>query len=244
NFLKGIEKELNIYLAENGTEKINNVFKSYKQKLLDELASYLQVYIKSRDTRGKILEEIKKILENTDITKYKFAYTLPDVSKYFREVGGSISKMDIIVANFTSKRFLAFIFTGIALVVASLVISAPLLVKEIIALLGLVIVVAGFIDSAYFNKYYLRKFVKDVRGKIREDVEKSIDLIIPAVKSKIVKTLSTTENTIVSLIKRETKFVKEFENYLVSLRNRIEKHIFNISNIKKDLEYELSESGD
>ncbi|WP_457639213.1 hypothetical protein [Persephonella sp.] len=240
NFLKGYEREVNLYLSQKGMEKVSKAFNSYKESLFNEVSIYLKRYIKSSETRKKVLEEIKKSLDEVKINRHALYYTLPDVSRHFAQITSSLSMADIITGNLGSKRFIGLFTAGVAVLSAGFLIPSTE-VKVLTVLSGLALTAYSFLDSAFFNKHYLKKYIKEVREKIKEDVENSTDQLLSQIKKRILSSSKKAENLIITVIKRETRTVKEFENYLVNLRNRIEKHILNISNIKKELELELSE---
>ncbi|NPA17080.1 hypothetical protein [Persephonella sp.] len=241
NFLTAYEREVNLYLSQKGIEKISRIFSGYKENLLKEISRYLEKYIKSSETRKKVIEDVAKILEEIDINRYAIHYTNPDIRRYFSGLGSDLSKLDIIVANFESRRFIGLFITGLVLFLGGLFAPLPEGYKELIVLAGFTTGVYSFIDSAFFNRYYQKKYIKEIRDKIKEEVEKATDGLLVMIKERILKSSIKAENLIISLIKRETRLVKEFENYLVNLRNSIEKHVFVLTNIKKELEYELSE---
>jgi len=241
DFLLSYEKEVNLYLNQKGIDKLSSIFKRYKENLSEEISEYMKKYIKSNETRKKVISEINKILEDIDINRNAIHYTFPDIKKHFSGFNNQMGKMDIIMLNLESKRFIAILLTGFLIFIGGLFLPLPEEIKRIAVLLGFTIGAYSFVDAAFFNKYYLKKFVKEVRESIKRDVEKSTDRLMDVMIDRIYKSALKAENLIISLIKRETRIVKEFENYLVNLRNNIERHIFIISNIKKELDYELSE---
>jgi len=241
NFLKTYEREVNIYLSQKGSEKLSKIFEKYKTELLKEITKYIGKYIKSSQTRQKIIDEIRQMLDDISIGKHSVHYELPDIRKHFAGLGKEQSKIEIIIGNLESPRFLGILGAGFVLFITGFLLPLPEGIKEILVLSGFLISIYSFIDSAFFNRFYMKKFIKQIRDNIKEDVEKSTDLLLVMMKEKVLKSSIKAENLLISIVHRETKTIKEFESFLINLRNRIEKHILLISNIKKDLEFELSE---
>ncbi len=243
NFLKTYEREVNLYLSQKGSEKLSKIFENYKTQLLKEITKYIGKYIKSSQTKQKVIDETRQMLDEINIDKHSVYYQLPDIRKHFAGLGKEQGKIDIIIGNLESPRFLGILGTGLMLFLIGFLLPIPEGLKEILVLSGFLISIYSFFDSAFFNRFYMKKFIKQVRNNIKEDVEKSTDILISFMKEKVLKSSIKAENLLNSVVNRETKTVKEFENFLVNLRNNIEKHILLISNIKKDLEFELSEEG-
>lgn len=241
NFLNTYEREVNIYLSQKGSEKLSKIFEKYKAELLKEITKYIEKYIKSNQTKQKVIDEIRQMLDEINIGKHSIHYQLPDIRKHFSGLSKEQGKIDIIITNLESPRFLGLFGMGLAVFVIGFILPLPEGLKEILVLSGFLIGIYSFFDSAFFNKFYIKKFIKQVRESIKDEVEKSTDLLLSGMKEKILKSSIKVENLLITIVNRETKTIKEFENFLVNLRNNIEKHILIISNIKKDLDLELSE---
>ncbi len=241
NFLKTYEREVNIYLSQKGSEKLSKIFEDYKTHLLKEITKYIGKYIKSSQTKQKVIDEIRQMLDEINIDKHSIHYQLPDIRKHFSGLGKEQNRIDIIIGNLESPRFLGILGTGLILFLIGFLLPFSEGLKEILVLSGFLISIYSFFDSAFFNRFYMKKFIRQIRNNIKEDVEKSTDILISFMKEKVLKSSIKAENLLISIVNRETKTVKEFENFLVNLRNSIEKHILLISNIKKDLDLELSE---
>ncbi|WP_297454115.1 hypothetical protein [Persephonella sp.] len=241
NFVKAIEREVNVYLHSDVMEKLKEIFEDYKNDYLKEIEDYISTVIKSRAVREKIISEIKKTLKETNIDKYSIYYTAPDIKKHFTEAQQDISRIDIILANMESKRFIILVTIGMVIFFAGMFLPLPEMVKALIVLIGFAIGVYAFIDAAYINKHYMKKFIKQVKENIEEDLKKSIDKIIPLLQEKMIKSSMKIDNMLVVIFQRETKLIKSFEEFLMALRTNIERHIFGINSVKKELELELSE---
>ncbi len=240
-FLANFEREVNLYLSQKGMEKIQKIFESHKKEVITGVKQYLERYLKSKKTQEKIIEDILQTIEKVNINTYSIHYSLPDVRKHFSRYGSNISKIDIIMSNMESPRFITLFLTGLFVFFGGMFVPAFNTFKGIIILTGLLVAVYAFIDSAYFNRFYIRKYIKQIRENLKEEIHKSLDHLLESIKNSIIKTLIKIENLILPIIKKETRSVKDFENYLVVLRNNIEKYIINISHIKKEFEYEISE---
>ncbi len=240
-FVKSFEREVNVYLHSDAMEKLREIFENYKKDYLKEIENYLSGVIKSRAVREKILSEIKKTMEETKIDKYSIYYTAPDIKKHFAEAQQDISRIDIILANMESKRFIILMVVGLVLFIAGMFLPFPEIVKIFIVLLGFSIGVYAFIDAAYLNKHHMKKFIEQIKENIEEDMEKSINKIVVLLQEKMVKSSIKIDNMLVVIFQRETKLIKSFEDFLITLRTSIERHIFAINSIKKELELELSE---
>ncbi len=241
NFLKTYEREVNIYLSQKGSEKLSKIFEKYKNELFKEIVKYIGRYIKSSKAKQKVVDEIKNSLDAIQLAKHSVHYTLPDIRKHFRDLGADKSRIDIIIGNLESPRFLGILSAGLGIFVIGLFLPLPEGIKELTVLTGFFISIYSFFDSAFFNRFYIKKYIKQVRDNIKDDVEKSTEMLLSTMKEKILRSTIKVENIAISIVNRETKTIKEFENFLVNLRNNIEKHILVISNIKKDLDLELSE---
>ncbi|MBK3331774.1 hypothetical protein GWK41_01680 [Persephonella atlantica] len=240
-FLSSFEREVNLYLSQKGMEKISKIVEKHKKDFISEINIYMKKYIKSKKAQEKIVEEVSQALEEIDINRYSIHYSLPDIRKYFHNFSSSKSKIDIILSNLESPRFITIFLSGLVLFFGGLFAPVSETVKEITVLTGLSLTTYSFIDSAYFNRFYLRKYIKQIREGIKEEINSSLDRLIANIIQSITKTFIKIENITAVIIKRETKTVKGFENYLINLRNNIEKHIINISTIKKEFLYEISE---
>ena len=241
NFVKAMEREINVYLHSDAMEKLKEIFEDYKKDYLKEIEGYISSVIKSRAVREKILSEIKKTLKETKIDKYSIYYTAPDIKKHFAEAQQDISRIDIILANMESKRFVVLMVVGLILFISGMFLPFPEIVKVFIVLLGFGIGVYAFVDAAYINKHYMKKFIKQVKENIEDDIEKSIDKIVTTLQEKMIKSSMKIDNMLVVIFQRETKLIKSFEEFLIALRTNIERHIFGINSVKKELELELSE---
>lgn len=241
NFLKTYEREVNIYLSQKGTEKLSKIFEKYKNELFKEITKYIGGYIKSSKAKQKVIDEIKNSLDEIQLTRHVVHYTLPDIRKHFRDLGADQSRIDIIIGNLESPRFLGILAVGLGIFIIGLFLPLPEGIKELIVLTGFFISIYSFFDSAFFNRFYIKKYIKQVRENIKDDVEKSTEMLLSTMKEKILRSTIKAEQIAISIVNRETKTIKEFENFLINLRNNIEKHILVISNIKKDLDLELSE---
>jgi DNA-binding ferritin-like protein (Dps family) len=241
NFLKTYEREVNIYLSQKGTEKLEKIFRKYKEEFIKELSRYLSSYIKSQQSRQKIIQEVVEIFEDINIKSLHVVYTLPDVNKYFAGLAQNTGKLDIIVGNIGSPRFIGIALAGVIIFLSGFFVPLPEGVKEITVLSGLAVTIYAFFDSAFFNRYYMKKYIKEIRESIKEELLDSTDSILSKMKEKILRLSMKAESVIIASIKRETKAVRDFENFLINLRNAIERYIFKLSNIRKELELELSE---
>jgi len=130
---------------------------------------------------------------------------------------------------------------GLILFISGMFLPFPEIVKVFIVLLGFGIGVYAFVDAAYINKHYMKKFIKQVKENIEDDIEKSIDKIVTTLQEKMIKSSMKIDNMLVVIFQRETKLIKSFEEFLIALRTNIERHIFGINSVKKELELELSE---
>ncbi len=240
-FLSNFEREVNLYLSQKGVEKLKKITEKQKEFFLSGVKEYLENYIKSKSTREKIIKEITQHIEEINVNRYTIHYSLPDIRKYFADMSKEMSKIDVIISNLESSRFITILITGIILFILGISLPFNTIIKELIAIAGLITAVYSFIDSAYFNKHYMKKFVKQVRENIKEEIIKSLDSFHTVIKNSIMKNFLKAENLAISVIKRETRTIKNFESYLVNLRNNVERHIINISTIKKEFEYEISE---
>ncbi|WP_029522319.1 hypothetical protein [Persephonella sp. KM09-Lau-8] len=241
NFVKAMEREINVYLHSDAMEKLKEIFEDYKKDYLKEIEGYISSVIKSRAVREKILSEIKKTLKETKIDKYSIYYTAPDIKKHFAEAQQDISRIDIILANMESKRFVVLMVVGLILFISGMFLPFPEIVKVFIVLLGFGIGVYAFVDAAYINKHHMKKFIKQVKENIEDDIEKSIDKIVTTLQEKMIKSSMKIDNMLVVIFQKETKLIKSFEEFLIALRTNIERHIFGINSVKKELELELSE---
>ncbi|SNZ03362.1 hypothetical protein SAMN06265182_0361 [Persephonella hydrogeniphila] len=241
NFLKTYEREVNIYLSQKGVEKLEKIFQRYKEEFIKELSRYLSSYIKSQQSRQKIIQEVIEIFEDINIKNLTVTYTLPNINKYFAGLAQNTGMLDIIVGNIESPRFIGIAVVGTLVFLSGFFMPLPEGVKEITVLSGLAIIIYAFFDSAFFNKYYMKKYIKEVRESIKEEILDSTDNILSKMKEKMIRLSMKAEAIIIASIKRETKAVRDFENFLINLRNAIERYIFKVSNIRKELELELSE---
>ncbi|MDQ7055794.1 MAG: hypothetical protein Q9M89_04645 [Persephonella sp.] len=187
-FLSSFEREVNLYLSQEGTEKIRKTFEKQKNEFISDIRLYLEKYIKSKSS-GKIIEEISQALNETGITRYSIHYSLPDIRKYFSSIASNQSKIDIILSNVESPRFIAIFLTGVFLFFGGMFAPFSETVRELTVLTGLLIIIYSFIDSAYFNRFYIRKYIKQVREGIKDEINSSLDKVITNILQSITKGL-------------------------------------------------------
>jgi len=161
NFLKTYEREVNIYLSQKGTEKLEKIFRKYKEEFIKELSRYLSSYIKSQQSRQKIIQEVIETFEDINMKSLNVTYTLPDVNKYFLGLAQNTGKLDVIVGNIGSPRFIGIALAGVIIFLSGFFVPLPEGVKEITVLSGLAVTIYAFFDSAFILSLRIFSFIFD-----------------------------------------------------------------------------------